>query len=153
VDPLAAALKQPPAPRDAACGPPNVPHGRRNSRAIELRIIAIHASRRFEWPNRPNRNRGPPPPSLSHDGALVRSTSTPGSLRQWLGAVPAARIWAACHSLPLAGTIGAWRESGERRTALDRPVRVRSRRRWRDRSGAERPVPSRGRTASREEPG
>ena len=31
------------------------------------------------WPNRPSRNRGPPPAPLGHDGALVRSTSTPGS--------------------------------------------------------------------------
>ena len=30
-------------------------------------------------PNRPTRNRGPPPAPLRHDGALVRSTPTPGS--------------------------------------------------------------------------
>jgi hypothetical protein len=55
-----------------------------------------------------------------------------GRSRQWLGAVPAARIWTACQSLPPAVTMTATRWSVERRTAPGRPVRAPSR----ERSGA-----------------
>ena len=48
-------------------------------------------------------------------------TRSAGRSRQWLGAVPAARIWAACQSLPLVGTLGAPSGSGESRTAPGRP--------------------------------
>ena len=47
-----------------------------------------------------------------------------GRSRQWLGAVPAAGVRAACQSLPLAVTVDAVRGPGERRTAPGRPVRA-----------------------------
>jgi hypothetical protein len=43
-----------------------------------------------------------------------------GRSRQWLGAVPAARVWAARRSLPPGVTLAACRHCGESRTAPDR---------------------------------
>ena len=37
-----------------------------------------------------------------------------GRVRQWLGAVPAARVWAACQSLPLTTYDGRWVVEGSR---------------------------------------
>ena len=44
-------------------------------------VCVVRASRRHAstWPNRPTRNRDPRTARLGHDGALVRSRSTPGS--------------------------------------------------------------------------
>jgi hypothetical protein len=49
-----------------------------------------------------------------------------GRSRQWLGAVPAARIWAACQSLPptrhRTRDSGIWREANGPRTPGARPI-------------------------------
>jgi hypothetical protein len=44
------------------------------------------------WPNRPTRNRAPPAAPLTHDGALVRSRSTPGSPTVYVRAVNASEV-------------------------------------------------------------
>src|ERR1035437_6765049 len=50
--------------------------------------------------------------------AFPRDAILTGRSRQWLGAVPAARVWAACRSLPCGGSVVLTGEAAKCRRSL-----------------------------------